>query len=298
MLIANWAGRMEKNDLGRGISLLVPLHLGSQDDRRAENWKWLEEYWTVNLLGSEIVVGTDYEAKRNKIPFSKSVAVNDAARKAQGDIFAIVDADAYVSVETVLRAAREIRLAQKMGYKLWLMPYRRLFRLTEKASGRVLKSDSECPLKISSPSREGDFISTANFRGTVAAKFGHGYGAMIQIVPRQAFEIVGGWDPRFRGWGGEDYAAMAATDTLYSPHKTLPDQILHLWHPVTGFQNPEDAVGKKRFWENQTGTNSILSSRYYQANGHPKRMRRLVDEFKNGKSGHGRPTKCPTPVSS
>lgn len=273
---------MEKDEeIGCGISLLVPVYIGQHHDRRAQNWNWLKKYWEHHLPGAEIVIGADKEAAKHNLPFSKSVAVNDAACRANGDVFVIIDADAYPSPETILRAAREIRLARILGYKLWLIPYRRLFRLTEKAATRVLKSDPKDPHRFSSPPPDKDFVSTASFPGASAARKAHWYGAMLQIMPREAFELVGGWDPRFRGWGGEDYAAMAAMDTLYSPHKTLPDQILHLWHPVTGFEKAEDAAGKRRYWENQTGTNSILSSRYYQANRHPRRMRELLDEFKD-----------------
>jgi hypothetical protein len=45
----------------------------------------------------------------------------------------------------------------------------------------------------------------------------HRYGVLIQILPREAIEIIGGWDERFRGWGGEDHATVRATDTLYGP---------------------------------------------------------------------------------
>jgi hypothetical protein len=162
------------------------------------------------------------------------------------------------------------------------MPYRRLFRLTDEVSGKILASDPKHPFKIPSPPRDGDFISTATFPGTLASKTGHWYGAMIQVVPREAFEMVGGWDPRFRGWGGEDYAAMVATDALYYPHKTLSDQVLHLWHPAIGFKNTDEAAGKRRFWENQTSTNSILSDRYYHSRGNAKRMRKLLDGIKSG----------------
>ena len=65
---------------------------------------------------------------------------------------------------------------------------------------------------------------------------------MIQIMPSEAFWEVGGWDERFRGWGGEDHAAMRATDTLYWRHKTMPVQVLHLWHPMISPDGTSDWV--------------------------------------------------------
>jgi len=105
---------------------------------------------------------------------------------------------------------------------------------------------------------------------------------MIHIVPREGFQTVGGWDERFRGWGGEDHAAMAAMDTLYGPHKTLPSSVTHIWHPVLVPDGiTEDAKAKKRLWPNQESeaNNNALSMRYYAADRNPAKMRALVDEY-------------------
>jgi hypothetical protein len=83
------------------------------------------------------------------------------------------------------------------------------------------------------------------------------------------------------GWGGEDHAAMRAMDTLYWTHKTLSNQVLHLWHPQIGPQGVREWVHwKERMWEHQSeiGVNDKLSHRYYAAQGKPPMMRKLVDE--------------------
>ena len=84
---------------------------------------------------------------------------------------------------------------------------------------------------------------------------------MIQIMPREAFDTVGGWDTRFRGWGGEDHAAMRAMDTLYTLHKTLPGQVLHIWHPQLSPDGAAKLVNwRNRMWEGQTevGVNNMV----------------------------------------
>lgn len=121
-------------------------------------------------------------------------------------------------------------------------------------------------------------------QGDADPNIGHWYGAMAQILSRAAFHMVGGWDERFRGWGGEDHAAMRATDTLYWHHKSLPDQVLHLWHPQIGPQGTAAWIHwKERMWEGQSdpAANDRLSWRYYHAMGNKKRMRKLVDEGRN-----------------
>ena len=259
---------------GHGISVLVPLHLDDDLNQRAKNWWWLLEYWTANLPGAEIVVGHDEEGT----PFSKSVAINDAASRAHGDVFVIVDADTLISTESVEHCAVEIRSSEKRGWHLWFMPYRKLFRLTREASERVLKSSPKYSPRVA-PALA-DIENTGTFHGTPVSEVGHWYGAMIQIVSRKAFFMVGGWDTRFRGWGCEDHAAMRATDTLYGYHKTLPGPVMHLWHPTLIPPGADDTLGKKRLWTGQTTNqdNIALSGRYYWASGYPERMRKLVDE--------------------
>lgn len=259
---------------GNGISILVPFHCEDQNSQRAKNWRWLRRYWKAQLPGAEIIIGID-RGKREDQPFSKAAAVNDAAKRAHGDIYVIVDADGYMEASAVLHCANEIRKAEQKGLRLWFIPYRHFYRLNEPASQLLLNSSPQKPYLFSTPPRS-EYV-----QNTSGSQLGHWYGALIQILPRTAFRRVGGWDPRFRGWGGEDHAAMRAADTLYWPHKTLPTQVLHVWHPMisqTGFSEWVD--WRERMWEGQaaSGANDALSGRYYGANGDRKRMRQLVDE--------------------
>lgn len=257
---------------GHGISLLVPFRCLNPEDPRARNWAWLRKFWENQLPGAEVIVGED---KRYDLPFSKSVAVNDAARKATGDVFVIIDADGLIDPDIIVHCAKEIREARRCGHRLWFIPYRQFYRLSEEASCRLTNSDHKNPYRFTCPPEACDII------GDTDPLVGHWYGAMIQLLPREAFEMVGGWDPRFRGWGGEDHAAMRATDTLYWFHKTIPCQVLHVWHPQISPKGKAAFVHwKERMWEGQSGPNmnDRLSGRYFWASGHPKRMRILVDE--------------------
>ena len=266
---------------GRGISLLIPFQ--SDDPQRYENVEWVKKYWHAQLPGAQILIGQDRVSLADpKIPFSKSTAVNDAARKAKGDIFVIVDGDGYVDAGSVLNCVKTIRRARREGKRLWYVPYRQFYRLTKEASRRVLDSSPKQPFKFPSPPSPEDVQESSG------VQLGHWYGAMIQILPKEAFCNVGGWDERFRGWGGEDHAAMRATDTLYWPHKTLQMQVLHLWHPMLTVDSQADwVVWKDRVWKNQQtkGANEDLSGRYYWAHGKPEQMKKLVVEWKNSVRG-------------
>jgi len=218
-------------------------------------------------------------AHHPSIPFSKSAAVNNAASKARGDVFVIIDADGYLPASVVLLCAKKIREDRERGIRLWFVPYRKFYRLTQNASRRVLESSPSHPYEFTVPPDPQDVLDDHSS----GSRLGHWYGALIQIMPREAFECVGGWDPRFRGWGGEDHAAMRAMDTLFWPHKTLPGQVLHLWHPMFNLDKVSAWVHwKYRTWSNQTttGANDDLSGKYYGATGDEKRMQKLVDEGK------------------
>lgn len=264
---------------GHGISILVPFHCPDKHNQRAKNWRWLKKYWAANLPGAEIIIGEDKTAIELGLPFSKSTAVNNAASRASGDIFVIVDADGFIAVDAVLEAAKKIRHARKKGHRLWFVPYRWFLRLTEECSRMLLESDPANPYEFSTPP------PSCCIQSTEGSQHGHWYGAGIQIMPSEAFWEVGGWDERFRGWGGEDHAAMRAMDTLYWRHKTLPVQFLHVWHPMISPHGVSDKLvdWRERMWSGQegAGANDKLSGRYYGAHGDQKRMRKLVNEWRN-----------------
>jgi glycosyltransferase involved in cell wall biosynthesis len=261
---------------GHGISILIPFRCPDKTNPRVRNVEWLQRYWRAQLPGAEIIFGDDPEMSK---PFSKSVAINNAVAKSKGDVLVIVDADGYIPAESVLHCATEIRQARKRGKKLWFVPYRYFYRLTEAASLMVLNSNPAKPHQFTLP------LDAEYILGDSDPTTGHWYGAMIHIESREAFDLVGGWDERFRGWGGEDHAAMRALDTLYGLHKTLPGAVLHIWHPMFGPQGVDTWVHwKDRMWEGQTDnkSNNQLSWRYYHAMDKPQLMRKLVDESRAG----------------
>lgn len=254
-----------KRKQGSGISLLVPFR--DDDGTRTPALNWLVKYWTAALPGAQIVIGHD-----DHVPFSKTSAFNDARSRATGDVFVLIDADCYLDAKVLLSCASQIRRNRLRGKRLWFVPYRKFYRLTELATSHVLASSPAHPLKFPTPPRSGDIENTPE-----TASHGHWWGALVQVMPRQAFDLVGGTDPRFTGWGGEDVAFMRALDTLWCRHKTTNNQVLHLWHPT------KLAEHQLKTWQGQHSghSNDALTWRYYAAFGDPRRMRRLVTEYQD-----------------
>jgi len=243
------------------ISLLIPFT--SNSTQRKEAFKWLLEYWHHELPDAEIVVG-----KNHNRPFCKTAALNEAAAKATGKVLVMVDSDAYISGQIIERCADRILEEISEGERLWYVPYRHLYRLNKKATNLVLQSDPRNSFRFTSPPAPEYFDNDG-----IKSGYGHRYGAMIMIFPREALSILGCFDERFKGWGGEDIALLRTLDTLYGKHKTTNNDILHLWHPIIGKNYTS------RIWLNQKQQfNSHLTNRYHLASRNPSKMRALVDE--------------------
>jgi glycosyltransferase involved in cell wall biosynthesis len=202
--------------------------------------------------------------------FSKAAAVNNGFQRSNpaNDVIAMIDADCYISPEVILYCAARIREARRWNEKLFFVPYRHLYRLTEEATARLVASSPANALQFEIPHTLADVGSTR------LAEIGHRYGALIQIFPREAFIEIGGMDPRFAGWGGEDVTLTRVLDTLYGIHETTANEVLTLWHTALG-----DVFLRKWAGQQDVGHNDKLSSHYRQARRDPERMRDVIDEW-------------------
>lgn len=260
---------MDSRDRGAGLSLLVPYR-DDGESGRAENWEWLRQYWEHALPEAEIVVG-DMPGD----PFSKTCAVNAAFRKSSGDVLVMIDADCYIDPAVILDCAHEIREGRKRVPRepVWFVPYRHLFRLTRVSTLYLLGSEPDDPFQFSSPPDDVDVGPTNG------SEFGHWFGALIQIFPREAFELVQGMSPAFRGWGAEDVCFVLTIDTLFGVHRLTTNQVLTLWHSVRS--KPGTNANLLRIWEGQADPrqNWKLAGRYRKAYRDRTAMRALIDEW-------------------
>jgi glycosyltransferase involved in cell wall biosynthesis len=231
------------------VAICVPfIDTGCEWRRRAKDFT--AAHW--DLLGVLVVYGTS-----DAQPINRSAARNDAARQTDADVIVFCDADTWIDIEAfwqmVERAGETDRLVH--GYTKHMHLSRKATEAT--LDGRTVKS--------------GQVILNQPL-GIVA-------------VSRSLLDLVGGFDERFIGWGGEDRAFQFACDTLAGPGERIDAMSYHLWHPNAPEKGRGTATRKR---------NIALAVRYKEAAGQirsvgplprtrskvpdPEAMRRLLSE--------------------
>jgi hypothetical protein len=189
----------------------------------------------------EICIGSD-----DSQLFCRSHAVNEAAKKATGDVFIIVDMDVVFNVETINR------ITMLVNEHPWIIPYTKGVRLTEKASKILLEQGFPEVIQH----QDSDVELTITWLGP-----------LMNVMTRRCFEAIGGMDEHFIGWGHEDGAMVAALDTICGKHYRMEGVVYHLWHhrAVTNQEN--------------LALNYGYLLRYKEASGDVEKMKKLINHF-------------------
>lgn len=211
------------------VSVLIPF--SSQDAARRRNFEYVHSLYRSR--GWEVLVG-ECEGE-----WSKGVALADAFSRATHDVLVIADADCIVEDEVLDRAIDMVREGIP-----WVMPHANTYRLDQNLTRNLL---------------DGVDIGRRGARRHAAV------GGGIVVCSREAWEKVGGIDPRFFGWGGEDISFGRALQTLCGELVQLNGRLLHLWHKP---HNPRRG----------TPASEELAGRYLMANGDVEAMSALVNE--------------------
>jgi predicted glycosyltransferase involved in capsule biosynthesis len=212
------------------ISLLIPFRNTGDRDKQ---FNWLQKRWKSLGKDFEIIVAED----DGKDPFSKTMAVNNAYKKSTSDILAIMDADVWLDPQILLDAADFIR----KNPNSWVRPCRNVYRLKKETTKKIIKLDIDKPFpKINESECERISIAIGG----------------ICVFSKKQFESVGGMDPRFRGWGGEDNAWNALLDAKFTKAQMWGKDLYHLWHPRERDQN------NNAIWIGQDERNTKIAKEY------------------------------------
>jgi glycosyltransferase involved in cell wall biosynthesis len=165
--------------------------------------------------------------------FSRASSINLGAKQADGDVLLICDADLVVPLD-------QLEAAAALAEDGMVVPFSHIVNLTREQTAAVVR---------------GADVEAQRGRPTLA---GDGGACLIDCI---TFDTVGGYDPRFRGWGHEASAFVAAVDTLVDPVRRTEGLAYHLDHPAD---------------RNRPSANEALGARYANARGDLVGMRLLA----------------------
>jgi hypothetical protein len=145
-------------------------------------------------------------------PWSKGRALNLAVGQYDPEMLVIADADCIIAADALNRA---IGLAERKG---WAVPASMVYRLSPELTETVLAGSA-----LFDPEPVPANRCERNPYPVVP-------GGGILVATRQAWETVGGFDERFKGWKGEDVALGRALATLVGPPGQVEGPMWHLHH--------------------------------------------------------------------
>jgi hypothetical protein len=177
---------------------------------RDEVWAYCKARWQSLFPDWPI-----YEGHHEEGLFNRSAAVNGASTDAgDWDIAIVLDSDVMISKSWVEKA---VEAAVKTDKVTW--PHTRIRNMAEDDTKRVLKANRDF----------GDEIDHEDIDLLVERTNPISWSCCI-VVPRSAYDAIGGFDERFQGWGFEDMAFQSAVCGLLGWNR-LKGEIIHLWHP-------------------------------------------------------------------
>ncbi|PFG06628.1 galactosyltransferase-related protein [Bacillus sp. es.034] len=223
------------------LSVLVPYK--PDHGPRDEAFRWVKLFYQKYMPFAEICLGHS-ESKL----FSRSQAINDAAKKAKTDLFLIADNDIFYDPNLIIEANA------KLKDHAWVIPYMRVYDIKEESTKKLLKTKPSWPL-------------TFPIQSKVRA---HTPNGGLTLIPRKHFEVVNGFDERFIGWGGEDDAFAFSVNNICGKQYRMNKEIYHLWHPNNKQQ------GNPNYQNNYT-----LLRKYFETKGDIQKLKKLIINRQN-----------------
>lgn len=218
--------------------LIVPRR--ADGGRRDQLWTFCRAWWERDHPDWPIIEGHHLQG-----PFNRSAAVNDAA-KCEWDIAVIIDADVLANADAVRTAAEVAAATGRI-----VMSHNERIMLNKAGTDKVLSG-------YRGPWRLRPMVETV-YTDSVSCAV---------AVPRSLWDLVGGMDERFSGWGFEDSAFVIAAETLGGkPLIRLASELFHLHHPVS----PEASKTSPTYSHNRARLTA-----YQEANGNPDAIRALL----------------------
>ncbi len=230
------------------ISIIIPWADQPSDAERKASFQWNLRRFARHVLPESEVVLAAPDRLDNPGVFDRAVALNRAVARAKGDILVICDADStYAEIGDFAEAIRHAKEGS------WTLPGRYV-RIGPRASAAWIAAGPGGP-------------PPENWANDIEQEYPFANSGVV-VMPRAAFDVMGGFEERIQGWGGEDDAMRGALETLWgAPVRT--GIVLHLWHP----RLEEWTTGQP-----SNAANRVLADRYGAASGDRRAMLDLIAE--------------------
>ncbi|WLV25334.1 galactosyltransferase-related protein [Aciduricibacillus chroicocephali] len=186
-------------------SIIIPISLN--DEIRAKLFRWVKSFYENVMPEVELCIGV-----ANEKPFSKAKAINEAVRSSKGQYLVLADADIFYNPKLIEKSI------EALAEHPWVIPYNEVLNVHRGSTDELIQTEPQWPVSIELDTRPR--THGPRLRGG------------INIVTRENFDLVGGFDERFTGWGGEDDAFASSLNHLCGHYKRLEGTIYHLWHPA------------------------------------------------------------------
>lgn len=218
------------------FSVIIPY--AWSDPYREKAFDYVRGWW--EHMGYPTYVGLG----NGGLVWSKGAAVHSVRHLVDTDGLIIADCDVMVTRELLGIAKSAVASGAA-----WAMPHGRVIRMNRMDTHRLYRIGEQALLDARQTSRHAP------------------PGGGLVILTTAAYDTVGGIDPAFHGWGGEDISFARALDTLVGVGLRLGGYLWHLWHPLT----------PRRPGNRANPESEALAGRYLEAEGDPEAMRALVD---------------------
>jgi len=232
------------------VDALIPYR-PTPDGCRQRNADFVQRHLSSTLSGCRVTRCDDPDPDL----FNRGRATNAGVYATDRPIILVMDADVWIPPGALREAVEVLRRTYRLP-RSYVVPFDKVVWLDREWSDGVLAG--RFPIASRPPKRN------------VVLEWGQSSVGICTVVRRDQFEAIGGFDPRFRGWGCEDVAWDAAASTLVGPHLRLHAEGRHLYHPPCPSKEDPDRM---------RAAGSLLS-RYGGARDDRRAMAALIAEGK------------------
>jgi hypothetical protein len=231
------------------VAVVIPFRDRGTDPLRQLNLDCVVKHW-CDVVPHNWVVFANSDGREGDAQFNRSAAYNSAVRASKADVFVFTEADVIVPFHQVADA---VMMAQERPGLV--IPFDKYRYLGEEVSDRVRRG------KLRPQDAEPQRVMWN----------GSSVGA-VNVISRQAYDLVGGYDEQFEGSWYDDNAMAHAFAITCSPTRWIMGPVHHLYH-LPGWRGDHLTEEDKA----ATIRNKFRLARYRKA-GIPSEIRELTME--------------------